>query len=142
MGVLTDIVVVDSEQAEDVLNAQVPSESFPGFDAKGLDQIKLASLRAILTNEDYDAAWAEHIPLVAGEDNSEGPWVYELPEDIVATLADLPEADEPRVAADWAATDELADWSPELVRDMLHELARCARRAALANKRLLMWVCL
>jgi hypothetical protein len=142
MGVLTDIVVVDCEQAEDVLNAEMPSESFPGFDAKGLDAIKLASLRAILTNEDYDAAWAQHMPLVAGDENGEGPWVYDLPDDIVATLADLPLSDEARVAADWAATDELADCSLELVHELLHQLANCARRAAQANKRLLMWICL
>jgi hypothetical protein len=142
MGVLTDIVVVDAEQAQDVLHAEVPSEAFPGFDAKGLDQIKLAVLRALLTGEEYDEEWVDNIPLVAGDEAGDGPWVFQLPDDIVAALADVPAADEAAIAAEWAESEEFAGWDGETVTGMLHELAALARRAGEANKKLLMWICL
>ena len=141
MGVLTDIVVVDAAQAHAVLHAQVPSESFPGFDAKGLDQLKLAALRAILEGEEYDEEWADRIPLVAGDETSDGPWVFQLPDDFVASLALLRRSDEARIAAAWLATEDFAGWALDGVGDMLHELAACARRAAEANKKLLTWIC-
>jgi hypothetical protein len=142
MVVLSDILVADAEQAEEVLLAEVPSDSFPGFDAHGLDQPKLARLRALLTNEDFDPAWADNVALLASAAGDEGPWVFELPDDIVATLADLPPADEERVAVQWAGSVELGGWSAAQAREVLRELTRCARRAGEANKKLLLWKCL
>ena len=86
MGVLTDFVVADRNDARRVCDASCPSRDFAGQDAKGIDTVKLGKLYAVLMGGEYDPSFISE-PLCAGGD--EGPWVFEVPLDLVRRLASL-----------------------------------------------------
>jgi hypothetical protein len=142
MGVLTDIVIADG--AEAVLRASVPSEAFPGIDAKGVDVVKLDLLRAILSESVWDAASVRDFAVLAQEDEREGPWVFAVPADLVEALADLHGHERKRAAESWAEIEEfkLDGWKRSEVRMLLDALCGLAERARNEGKQLLMWVCL
>src|SRR2546425_12099398 len=54
MGVLTDVVIAGRDEAQKIGESNVPSKEFPGIDAKGIDQVKIGTLYAILTRTKYD----------------------------------------------------------------------------------------
>ena len=141
MGVLTDIVVAASSQASEVLASNVPSDDFPGFDAKGLDQIMLATLWAFLTRTAYDPKWVTEMPLVAG-DEEEGPWVFQIPSPMTERLGALPETEWKHIADQWGQTEEMVGVPPENIAALLENLVRFARQATAEQKHLLMWMSL
>jgi hypothetical protein len=141
MGVLTDIVVAHASQAKEVLAADVPSEAFSGFDAKGLDPVMLAMLNAIMTDTDYDPGWVDALTSLGG-DEDDGPWLFQIPAEMVSRLAALSAMELARIATAWGVTDQLVDAGPEEVETLLSELARFAREAIAAKKELLMWISL
>jgi hypothetical protein len=140
MGTLTDIVVARVEDAGAVAAASVPCEAFPGFEARGVDVVKLGTLYALLTGQAYDEGFSGRMPLLGG-DEREGPWVTALPSDLTDLLALLEELRVAQVAAAWAATEEflLDRVDPEVVRHLLESLVRYAREAKSGDASLLMW---
>ncbi len=54
MGVLTDVVIADEGEAEAVATERVPAKRWRGIDAKGIDQVKLATLWARLAQRGLD----------------------------------------------------------------------------------------
>jgi hypothetical protein len=141
MGVLTDIIVARSADAEAILETELPSASYPGFDAKGLDEAHLAALLGVLGDGDAGDDWADSLEPLAQAD-AEGPWLFELPGELVTQLARLPDGEHGRVAAAWGKTDECGEWAPELVQPMLEGLVKYARQATDEGKQLLMWISL
>ena len=141
MGVETEFIVAHSSDANAVLAASVPSEVFPGFDAKGVDSVMVATLRSLLTGAPCDEQWAEHPPVLA-EGGPDGPWVHPLPDDMVVALARLSSDERRRASSEWARTEELSDWPPDEVASIVDGLAEAARRATAERKALMMWVAL
>lgn len=144
MGVLTDFVVADRRDAQRVCDAACPSEEFSGLDAKGIDPVKLGTLYAILTETDFDPAFIKDEPLAMGGDD--GPWVIEVPVDLVLRLAKLDAQGVAATAAKWANTDEFSpkydNWPAEDVHELLAELVDLCAKAAAAKKSVLMWMSL
>ncbi|UGQ11310.1 hypothetical protein LO772_31685 [Yinghuangia sp. ASG 101] len=73
-----------------------------------------------------------------------GPWVTRLDDDVRDTLADITDADAPRVAAKWGECEALRafDTSCEELRDAVMLLAGFARKARDAGDRLYRYVSL
>ena len=99
---LTDLIAATEEDAEAILNAQGHANIWPTLEYKGVDQIKLASLRFILKGEPVDEGpVVEYMkafkPLIDG--GEEGPWIEALPEDLGQLLAAMSAEDIPKVAA-------------------------------------------
>lgn len=141
---LTEFVVADRGEAQRVCDSVSPSEEFKGMDAKGIDPVKLGTLYAILADGEDVPDFADDEPLCDG--GEEGPWVMDVPTDLVLRLAKL-DADQIGAAATkWANTEEFSseydDWSPELVREVLSELSKLCAQAVAANKSVLMWMSL
>src|SRR4051794_38827478 len=86
MGVLTDFVVADRADARRVCDSDCPSQDFAGLDAKGIDTVKLGTLHAILTRGDFNPSFMGDTLCSGGDD---GPWVSEVPPDLVRRLAAL-----------------------------------------------------
>lgn len=146
MGVLTDFVVANRDEAKLVGETDVPSAVFDGIDAKGIDQVKMATLHSILTQTEYDPdllATDESFLYTGSED---GPWVQALPDTMIARLADLSVFETKRVAQEWFATEEFqpkySGWSVDDVAAFLTEMTRLARVAVSENKTVFMWTCL
>jgi hypothetical protein len=141
MGVLTDIVVAHAAEAENVLRADVPSEAFDGIDANGIDHVKLGTLWELLSGKSDAVDEVVQMPLLAG-DEEDGPWVFQIPPALVASLAALDDGAIESTASAWARTEEFLDWHPSDVVTVLRELCGAAQRATAQAKDLLMWNCL
>src|SRR5437879_5564781 len=104
MGVLTDLVVATRAEAQRVCDSDNPSREFSGLDAKGIDTVKLGTLHAILTGTEFDPSLIPGDLLASGGDD--GPWVIEVPADLVKRLAALDTKQVAEAATKWAKTAE------------------------------------
>jgi hypothetical protein len=141
--ILTALVLADEREARAVAEAPAPVGRWPGLDARGLDQVKLALLWALLAGEPFrDELVLEFAPLE--EVSADGPWVFRVPPALAAALADVDVARAAELAAAWAACEELEldGWEPAAAHAMLDQLRGVARAAGAAGKPLLMWVSL
>src|SRR5262249_37203993 len=113
-------------------------------EAKGIDPVKLGTLYAVLTETEFDPAFISGQPLASGGD--EGPWVVEVPSDLVQRLAKLDAKQLAAVAARWAKTEEFSPQYDELPHEAVHELlvglAKLCTSAVTARKSVLMWMSL
>jgi hypothetical protein len=143
MGVLTDILVADESEASAIASEGVPTKRWHGIDAKGIDQVKLGTLWALLTEQAYKSELiADFISL--HEVSEEGPWVYRVPGSLVKLLAELDDKRAAKTSLTWAATEEfeLDGWEGSQVRSFLDQLRSIARDATAKRKGLLMWMSL
>jgi hypothetical protein len=142
-GVTTDLLVADPRDATAVAEATAPRARWAGIDARGVDQVKLGTLWALLAGREYrDELVLEFVPL--HEVSEDGPWVFRVPDPLVALLADVDDAGASRAAPAWAATDELAldGWDAEGAAALIDGLRGLARGARAGGKPLLMRVSL
>jgi hypothetical protein len=146
MGVLTDFVIADRTDAHRVCYSKCPSRDFTGLNVKGIDIVTLGALNAILTGGEFDPGFmdmGDGFICCGGED---GPWVFEVPADLVQRLAKLNEDQLVSAAIKWAATEEFspkyANWPIERVHQVLGDLTILCKRAAGERKSVLMWMCL
>src|SRR5690242_6358615 len=95
-GLATALVMADEREARAVAEDPAPCRRWPGVDAKGLDQVKLALLWALLDEQPFrDESVLEFAPLA--EVSEDGPWVFRVPPPLVAALAALEPARAPAV---------------------------------------------
>lgn len=143
MGVLSDFVVAGLADAPRVCASNRPGHDFAGLDARGIDTVKLATLHAILTGGEVDPSFMSDTLCSSGDD---GPWVFEVPTDLVQRLAQLDAPERGAVGAAWASTEEFSprydDWPAEAVQQVLEDLAALCRRTAAEGEALLLWMCL
>ena len=141
---LTDFVIADRDDARRVCDSVFPREEFKGMDAKGIDPVKLGTLYAILADTEDVPDFASDEPLCDG--GEEGPWVMEVPTDLVLRLVKLDATQIGAAATKWAKTEEFSseydNWPPELVHEVLSDLANLCAQAVAAKKSVLMWMSL
>ena len=144
---LIDLISAFSAEAEAILTTPRHEAAWPTLVAKTVDQIKLASLAFVLNGKELsDAAVVEYsesfLPLATGGDN--GPWVYLMPADLVASLVVMQDDRIDRFAQAWALTEELQldRWSRADASAFLSELKRFAIETSESKRELLLWVCL
>lgn len=146
MGVLTDFVVAPISDATLVGETSVPSEEFDGIDAKGIDQVRMGTLYAILSGTEYDPAFLVDESSFVYSGSDDGPWVQVVPEDMVARLAAMTDQSVSDVAKTWGSTEEFepaySSWSEHDIRTFLAGIAGLARRALAETKALFMWTSL
>jgi hypothetical protein len=126
MGVLTDFVVADAADAQRVCDSDNPGREFDGIDAKGIDQVKMGTLYAILTDAEYDPSFMTSEESFLCSASDDGPWVQLVPQDMVDRLARIADVDMDRVAEKWFQTEEFSSkysgWSPNDVRTFLVDM--------------------
>jgi hypothetical protein len=146
MGVLTDIVLAGTNEAKKVEASDGPSREFPGIDAKGIDQVRMGTLYAILTSTEYDPGFMLDEESVIEPDDEDGPWVHIVPQEMVLLLSELTDADIPAVADQWSKTEEFEPeygaWSQEDILKFLEQIRGLSKKALTDNKTMYMWMCL
>ena len=146
MGVLTDIVLAGTNEAKKVEASDGPSREFPGIDAKGIDQVRMGTLYAILTSTEYDPGFMLDEESVIEPDDEDGPWVQIVPQEMVLLLSELPDAGIPAVADQWSKTEEFqpeySSWSQEDILKFLEQIRSLSKKALTDNKTMYMWMCL
>jgi len=142
MGVLSDLVVAPVEEAERVAHAQVPSQEFNGIDIKGIDTVRFETLHSLLTGQAFDDLLPLYEPVVTVSD--EGPWVFQIPQDLVALLAGFDDARKSEVARQWAKTEEFAldRWTEREVASALDSISTLAKKAIEPDQALFLWMSL
>jgi hypothetical protein len=164
MGVLTDYfraadtasVVRALRRADGGPLVGVKRASFDGVDAKGVDsQVVLGTLIAAVRQEPWRTGLVEETmvwpttPVPGAEGPAEddpwatGPWVSKLDSAVRDTLAGAPDADLPRIAAEWTRNaEELRGAAVDDMRALAADLIQLARRARTAREDLYCWTCL
>jgi len=143
LGILTDFVIADRSEAKRVCDSDCPSKDFAGLDAKGIDHVKLGTLHAILAGVEFDPSFGSRMLCSRRAD---GPWVFEVPPDMVQRLAALTEPQLVSAGQKWAHTEEFSveydHWSVGAVQQVLRALAGLCKQACNEGRSVLMWMCL
>eukprot|EP01036_Dinobryon_divergens_P057521 gene57521-76794_t len=144
---LTDFIVATRDDIPAILNSSAHSSIWPTLEAKGVDRIKLASLRFILKGEPPDdGPVIEYLKLfdLYSAKEHDGPWIEAIPSDLVFLLTQISPSGISSAAIAWANTEEarLDRWQASDVASLLRELSALAASALVQNKALLLWVCL
>lgn len=141
MGVLTNFVVANVEDAEAIGSSTAPTEEFFCVKANGLDPTKLGTLYAIASVSQYSADFMKdpsHMLYTAAS----GVQIQLVPADLVISLCQIPDLGLPSVAKQWAATEGFKDsgWTADSVEDALKNFSEVCREALGEGKALMMYI--
>ena len=140
MGVLTDFVIADPDEAERVCESAPSEPEFEWFEAKGVLEPQVASLRAAALGQPFESQLPESLRnmlYIAGED---GPGLYEVPPDLVDKLASLDADGLAAIVERWTNTPDGFD--REGARYVVSGLASLCRRAREKGKSVLLSIAL
>ncbi len=141
LAVRTELVIAEEREAPSVATDAAPSRRWTGIDAKGFDQVKLATLWALLAGQEFrDELVYEFTPL--HEVSTDGPWVFRVPAPLVQPWRSSTSRTRIAIVPAWAATEELEldGWDAEAVAPLLEGLRSLARGARAELKPVLMSV--
>jgi hypothetical protein len=144
MGVQTDVVIANLDDAQAIAETATPTRDWEGFTFNGFDHVHVCTLLSLLKTGSPDESFQHFLGIVepiavGGED---GPVVVGIKPEQVADLATVARVEEARfevLAASWAATEEFAGWSKDDVRQLLRELGDLAESASLQGKCVMLW---
>ncbi len=139
MGVQTDVVIADLNEAQAIAETATPTAGWEGFSFNGFDHVQLCSLLSLLCAGNADAEFERNLGVVepASAPAEEGPLVVAVMPDQVAELAAVArmETDEfESLASSWAAIEEFDGWSASDARELLRELGDLADSASLHSR--------
>ena len=144
MGVQTDVVIADLDEAPAIAEDVNPTVGRQGFTFNGFDHVQLCTLISLLKAGAPDVDFMRYLgavePVALG--GEEGPIVIAVkPEQVaeLAAVARLKDADFASLASSWAATAEFAGWPGSDVQELLRELGNLADSAARQGKHIMIW---
>lgn len=133
MGVLSDLVLADRKDAQLVGDSGNPVAEFGGLEAKGIDGVLLGELYCILegipSTVDFVVGFMGEL-LYQGSEH--GPWVQEVPPNLIEWLALVDDDHLYAAAAQWVTCEEMlfdGPCPPEAVMGFLRDFAKLAQQA-------------
>ena len=144
MGILSDFVIANSNEAKDIGVSLRPADSWQTLEGwKGIETIKLSTLFCSITGEQYTNDLQKSFPLVGGN-RDEGPWVFEFPEKILSCFSEISNSDIPSIAKKWVTTEELEmdGWSCSDAEMFIGQISEYAKIAETESKQLFLWLSL
>ena len=99
MGVTFDIVLADGAELDQIA-AFAPLPSTNTISTKILDPVTVAQLGALILHISYEETIRPFDDDPAFDGGDDGPWIYALPGDLVAGLADLTDVELKRAASE------------------------------------------
>jgi hypothetical protein len=144
MGVQTQVLIADPDEAQAMADTECPAVDREGFTFGGFDRVQLCTLLSILKTGAPEAEFDRYLDRikVISASSAEWPVVSVVPAELVAevcAVAGLEGEEFEALAAAWATTEEFEGWSPPDVRQLLRELGHLAESASLQDKCLLLW---
>lgn len=135
MSGFVDFVVADPGDRTKLLKHDAPTEQWPGFEWKWVDEFQLTFLYGVLSGTKDRYA-------LAGELTTEylrkGRAVTELPAKMIEQLGELDRKERVRVAEEWRKCEEFFDAGDEkAAQKLLNHLCDLARRARADGKPIL-----
>lgn len=140
MGILTNIVAAEEDEAEAIGDSLQPVDEWSGISLRDISIAKIATLHCLLTGDLFEDAAALCEPIYISP--AEGALVLRLADEVRERLAELDEDALESIAAELTATEEfeLAGWDEEAVGEMLADLADLARLADSQGQALFVWM--
>ena len=141
MGMLSDFVVADKSDSNEIGESIRPAEKWLTLEGwKGIDAIRLATLYCAIKQAEFTNEVYKLFTLVGGN-KEDGPWVFNIPENIIESLSILNGDQIEEVARRWVQTEELTmdDWSIREAMDFIGEISTYAKKAKESNKCLFLW---
>jgi len=111
------------EAKEFRLNHDLPDEDV--FQCGGMDSLKISMLRAFLNDVTWDVKMMDDFAKIASQGEE---WTWQLPSDLVATLAALDKPQILEAATAWAATEEM-DCDPKDILFLVDGMKRITLRS-------------
>lgn len=148
MGVLSDLVLANRNDAQLVGESSNPVAEFGGLEAKGIDGILLGELYCILEGIPSTVDFVvDFMGEVLYQASDEGPWVHEVPIALTEWLALIDDDQLRTVANQWGECGEMVErYGPPQDQDVdvgfLEDLAVLSRRALAERKSILLWTSL
>ena len=143
MSVLAELVVADASEADAILASDQPTRDWEGFGFKGLDNVKLVQLWALMESGDPGDRFEERLKaLTSRSKGDDGPWVDVLPPPMIEVLAEAASLDDGEVgtlASSWGGIPEFKGWDPGEVSDLLGLVGEMAESARDQEKTLVLW---
>lgn len=122
------------DEIDDVVVADGPSGRFEVVLAK-VDYVSIAKLGNIVGAGTYDAILDRIFDSHRGSHGYAG--LYLVPDEVRDSLASA--ADPDAVAAQWRATDEMREWEPSEVGNVVRDLAALAQGARQTGRHVWCW---
>ncbi|HEY1066483.1 MAG TPA: hypothetical protein VGE52_10255 [Pirellulales bacterium] len=139
MGVVSDFMVVDLDDAQRACDASLNDRDFPWSDG-GVDQPMLAPLYSLLTGKRAAPDFMHEYVCCTSDD---GPWLFEFPREMVRRLAALDARDIPAAAKEWAGDEAFAEIEEvplDAVEQVLTDLSSLAQIAVEERQSLVLWL--
>ena len=132
MSGFVDFVVADTADKKKVLKHHRPTEKWPGFEWKWVDDIQLAFLYGVLReSKDRYALQSE----LKTDYQRSGQAVTELPQEMIEMLAALDKKKRAVVAKEWRKCEEFFDKEDQKAAlELVTELSELAAKAKAAGK--------
>ena len=147
MGVLTEYFVAKSDPDAVRAHASQTGPKRAGFETaewKSIDPVvTLATLDQVVTGRDALEWIRSGAPdsTIAGSETDEH-WVFRVYDHHRAVLESIRDDQIEDIARRWGATEELREWPPQDVEEVLRDLVRLARTARETGQGLYCWVSL
>jgi len=147
VGVLTDYFIARDDRDAARAHKSTGGPKGLGFETaqwKTIDPVvTLATLDEVVTGRDALEWIRSGAPdsRIAGSDGDEH-WVFRVYDHHRAVLESIRDDQIKDVARRWGATEELADWEPQDVEEILRDLVRLSRIARETGQGLFCWVSL
>lgn len=146
MGVLTDLIVADRNQAKALLDFRNLSK-VEVTDVKGFDQVKGATLWLLLLGKETPLDFDETMSFVdrfesAADGGEEGPWIFLIPKELRDLIQEVDDARLPQILKAWMSTEEFMDYDEEIPRHYFDALYNASATAEMDDKDLLFRIAL
>ena len=140
MGSLADLILASSSDVPEIVASDYPLGTFKGINVDGLDPLKLAALHSMFSAADSNTMLPHYQPIA--EASVEGPWLIQIPGELIAFLAELAPQDQEASAAQWASTEQARkdSWSEDEAAQFLGRLVHFSQQAAFEGKELFLWI--
>ena len=138
MGVFSYVILGEPADAGALLVDPLPLDRFPGYGEKTLDPARWANLGTLLgLDPAITARMSNASPLAVG-DPEEGPWVFEVPVELLDRVALLDGDAANAIARAWVEADRIvALGGVDYAHEALLRLVAAARRATSEKKHVL-----
>jgi hypothetical protein len=140
MGVLTNFVVANAEDAEAIGTSTALTDEFLSVKAEGLDAHKLGRLYTIVSRTGHDDTFMKD-PTHKLYTSPSGVEIQLVPSELVLSLCQIPDMGLPSIAKSWGETDGFdAAWTPEAIESALQNFSGVCREALGEGKALMMYI--
>ena len=138
MSIFTFVVFAEIGDAESLVGSTSPLDQFPGYGEKALDPGRWAKLAALIGMDPTAASRMAQNPPVAVGDEEDGPWVFEVPRDLLDRVSELDAAGVATASKAWVDADRvMAIGGVTYAADVIKRLSDAAARSRAEGKHVL-----